>query len=50
MEKSRICIFNDYNIMVVNLKKQVRFTKRLESTLHCEFTKRADMHKDMHEF
>ena len=34
--------------MVVNLKtnkEQVKFIKWLESTLHCEFTKRTDMHK-----
>ena len=32
-------------IMVVNLKEQVMFTKRFESTLHCELTNRAGMHK-----
>ena len=31
-------------------KKQVRFMKRLESTLLCEFMKRTGLHEGMQEF
>ena len=40
--------------MVVNLKlrnkEQVRFTKRLESRVHCEFMKHTGMDEGIHKF
>ena len=47
-KKSRVCVFNDYNNNggeSKTNKKRVRFTKQLESVLHCEFTKRAGTYK-----
>ena len=52
-KKSRFCVFNDHNNNSgepQKNKKQVGFTKRLESTLLCEFTKGTGAHKGMHEF
>ena len=51
-KKSRIYVFNNYNNNggeSLTNKEQVRFTKQLESTQHCEFTKHAGTHELAHE-